>query len=303
MYFYDKRDQAGYRRAIEYLEQAVRLDPNYAQAWAGKAYAHRAVTTLGRNINLQEEHQKSIEAINQALALDPNLSDAYGALCENKFFYEYDSAGAESACKRAIELNPDSSLAHQIYSRFLMGRGRSDEAIAEIKTAIDLEPTSLFNQRLLGNCLLNARRYEEAIAQFKRVIAMDDDFGTAYGWLSWTLAASGREAEAFEVWMKSLALQKADEETVRAFQIAYQTSGWQGVLRERAKRFEKGNENYFNGAVYNALIGNKDQAFEYLEKSLQRREWGIHILEVDPRLDSLRDDPRYAELVRRVESR
>ncbi len=73
-------------------------------------------------------------------------------------------------------------------------------------------------------------------------------------------------------------------------------------MRERAKRFETGNENYFNGAVYNALIGNKDQAFEYLEKSLQRREWGIHILEVDPRLDSLRDDPRYAELVRRVQS-
>ncbi len=110
----------------------------------------------------------------------------------------------------------------------------------------------------------------------------------------------GKDSEAFEWWMKSLALQKADEETVRAYQTAFQTSGWQGVLRERANRFEKGNEPYFPGAGYNAQIGNKDKAFEYLEKSFQRREWGMAYLQVDPRLDSLRDDPRFAELVRRV---
>jgi serine/threonine-protein kinase len=304
MYLYDKRDQASALRAIELLEQAVRLDPNYALAWAGKAHVHRSYINFGgRKINNQEEYQKSIEAINKALALDANLSEAHSALCENKFLTEYDFADAESACRRALELNPNSSLAHQIYSRFLMGRGHSDEAIAEIKTAIDLEPTSLYSQRLLGNCLLNARRYEEAVAQFKRVIAMDEDFGTAYLWLSGTLGLQGKDAEAFEWFMKWLALQKRDEETVRAFQTAFQTSGWQGVLRESAERFEKGNELYFRGATYNAQIGNKDKAFEYLEKSLQRREWGLHVLSVDPHLDNLRDDPRFAELVRRVESK
>ncbi len=302
MYLYDKRDQASALRAIELLEQAVRLDPNYALAWAGKAHVHRSYARIGgRKTNHQEEYKKSIEAINKALTLDANLSEAHSALCENKFLTEYDFAGAESACRRALELNPNSSLAHQIYSRFLMGRGRSDEAIAEIKTAIDLEPTSLYNQRLLGNCLLNARRYEEAVVQFKRVIAMDEDFGTANPWLSSTLGLQGRDAEAFEWFMKGLVLQKSDEETVRAFQTAFQTSGWQGVLRERAERFEKGNELYVSGAAYNAQIGNKDKAFEYLEKSLQRREWGLHILPVDPHLDNLRDDPRFAELVRRVE--
>jgi DNA-binding winged helix-turn-helix (wHTH) protein/TolB-like protein/Tfp pilus assembly protein PilF len=307
MYLYNKRNLESARKAVEALEQAVRLDANYALAWAGKAYAHRLISNfLGRGANIQDEYQKSIEAVNKALALDANLSEGYSALCENKFLYEWDFAGAESACRRAIELNPESSMGHQIYSRFLMGRGRFDEAIVEIKTAIDLEPTALYNQRLYGNCLLNARRYDEAVAQFKRVLAMDDSFSTTYEWLSVVLALQGKESEAFEWFIKSLAYKSRfhniDEETIRAFQTAYQTSGWQGVVYEQANRFEKGKEIYFNGAIYNAQIGNKDKSFEYLEKSFERREWGIHILQVDPRLDALRDDPRFDELVRRVGS-
>jgi serine/threonine-protein kinase len=300
MYLVDKRNLAEARKAAEIFEQAVRLDPNYAPAWAGKAHTHRAVANFGRSTNIQEEYQKSIEAINKALALDQNLADAHSALCENKMLYEWDFGGAERECKRAIELDSNSSLAHQIYSRYLMGRGRFDEAIAEIKVAIDLEPASLYSQRLYGNNLYNARRYEEAVLQFKRVIAMDPNFGTTYAWLSTALEVQGNHAEAFEWLMKSLALQKADEGTVQAFKTAYQTSGWQGVLRERVKRFDKGDEAYFTGAAFNAQVGNKDKAFEHLEKSYERRELWMHLLKVDPRLDSLRDDPRFDELVKRV---
>ncbi len=300
MYLYDKRTPEDSQKAVEFFEQAVKLDPNYARAWAGKAHAHRSIANLGRSVNTHEEYQKSIEAINKALALDANLSEAYSALCENKMYYEYDFAGAESACQRAVELDPNSPLAHEIYSRYLNSRGRFDNAIAEVKTAIDIEPSSLFSQQSLGLAFYNARRYTEAVVQFKRVIAMDDNFGLTYKWLSNTLGMQGKDSEAFEWWMKSPALQKADEETVRAYQTAFQTSGWQGVLRERANRFEKGNEAYSAGAGFNAQIGNKDKAFEYLEKSFQRREWGMAYLQVDPRLDPLRDDPRFAELVRRV---
>ncbi|MCA1623632.1 MAG: protein kinase [Acidobacteria bacterium] len=300
MYLVDKRTLAESRKASDILEQAVRLDPNYAVAWAGKAHAHRSVANFGRSTDIHEEYQKSIEAINKALALDENLADAHSALCENKMHYEYDFEGAERECKRAIELDPNSSLAHQTYSRYLFGRGRFDEAIAEAKTAIDLEPTSRFNQRLYGNSLYFARRYDEAALQFKRLIAMDPNFGTTYPWLSNTLALSGNQSEAFEWFMKLLALQKADEETVQIFKTAYQTSGWQGILHERVKRFEKGDEAYFHGAAYNAQVGNKDKAFEYLEKSYQRRELWMSQLLVDPRLDSLRGDARFDELARRV---
>jgi tetratricopeptide (TPR) repeat protein len=300
MYLYDKRTLADARKAAEVLEQAVRLDPNYAAAWAGKAHAYRYIANIKRDINLQEEYQKSIEAINKALALDENLADAHSALCENKMYYEYDFAGAERECRRAIELDSNSPMAHEIYARYLNGRGRFDEAITEAKTAIDLAPTALFNQRNLGVSLYHARRYTEAVTQFKRVIDMDPNFGTAYIWLINTLQLQGNQSEAFEWFMKSQALQKADEETIQIFKTAYQTSGWQGVLRERVKRFDEGNEAYFRGAIYNAQIGNKDKAFEYLEKSYQRRELWMFYLQVDPHLDSLRGDPRFDELVKRV---
>jgi tetratricopeptide (TPR) repeat protein len=121
---------------------------------------------LRRIADTHEEYRKSIEAINKALVLDENLSEAYTALCENKMYYEYDFGGAEQACKRAIELDPHSSLAHQVYSRYLPGRRRFEEAIAEAKTVIDLEPASIFHQHMYGNVLYYARRYPEAAAQY-----------------------------------------------------------------------------------------------------------------------------------------
>ena len=300
MYLIDKRNLADAQKAAEIFEQAVRLDPNYATAWAGKAHAHRAVANFGRSVNIHNEYQKSIEAISKALALDENVADAHSALCETKMLYEWDFGGAERECKGAIRLDPNSSLAHQIYSRYLFGRGRFDEAIAEIKIAIDLEPASLYSQRLYGNSLYFARRYDEAVMQFKRVIEMDPNFSTAYPWLVTTLDMQGNHAEAFEWWMKFLALQKADKETVQIFKTAYQTSGWQGILRERVKRFDRGNEAYFYGASYYAQLRNEDKAFEYLEKSYQRRELYMHLLKVEPTLDSLRGDQRFGELVKRV---
>ncbi len=303
MYLVDKKDPAEARKAVDIFEQAVRLDPNYAQALAGKAHAHRTIAGFGRSVNIHEEYQKSIEAINKALALDENLADAHSALCESKFTYEWDFDGAERECKRAIELDANSSLAHQIYARYLNSRGRHDESIAEIKTAIDLEPISLFSQRLYGSSLYFARRYDEAVLQLKRVIAMDPNFRSTYPWLWQSLEMQGNHADAFEWFLKDQALQKKDDATVQFFKTAYQTSGWQGVLREQVKQFDAGNIVYFLGAGFNAKVGNKDKAFEYLEKSYQRREFWMSMLKVDPSLDSLRDDPRFDELVKRVESK
>jgi DNA-binding winged helix-turn-helix (wHTH) protein/tetratricopeptide (TPR) repeat protein len=300
MYLCDKRNLADARKAVEVLEQAVRLDPNYALAWAGKAYAHRIIGNHRRSVDTHEEYQKSIAAIEKALALDENLPEAHSALCDNKMYYEYDFDGAERECKRAIEIDPNSSLAHQVYSRFLNSRGRFDEAINEIKTAIDLEPTSFHNQRNLGVSLYFARRYDEAVAQFNRVIATDKDSLSTYIWLCFALEVQGKESEVFDCFMKTSEIQKENEEILKAYKTAFQTSGWKGVLRERLERFEKTDELYFNGAAYSAQIGDKEKAFEYLEKSLQRREFWIANLQVDPRLDSLREDARFKDFESRV---
>ena len=178
----------------------------------------------------------------------------------------------------------------------VVGRGRFDEAIAEIKTAIELDPTSYFNQRIYANDLYFARRYEEAVAQYKRLIEMDETKPATYNWLIRTLEAQGNESEAFEWFLKSLTLQKEDNKTIQRFKTAYQRSGWQGVLLERSND----DTSYFRRAGLYARLGNKDKAFEYLEKSYQEDTGSMGSLQVEPQLDSLRDDPRYDDLVRRV---
>jgi len=170
-------------------------------------------------------------------------------------YYEWDFAGAQRSCQRALELNPNSSMAHQVYSHYLLSRGRSDEAIVEIKTAIDLEPTSLFNQLVYGIGLYYARRYDEAALQFKRVISMNQNFGNAYPWLWQSLEMQGKYEEAFEWLMKFQALQKRDNEAVQLFKTAYQTSGWQGVLGEQARQFEAGNYVISTARVLTARSG------------------------------------------------
>jgi serine/threonine protein kinase/tetratricopeptide (TPR) repeat protein len=303
MYLANKRNRQDAEKAIEILGQAAALDPDYARAWAGLAYAHRTLSLYTPDVTTHDTYQKSMSALNKALALDQNLSEAHSALCENKYLYEWDFAGAEAECKRAIELDGKSAQAHEIYSRFLMGRGRHEEAIFEIETAIDLEPASRFSQRNYGRALYYARRYPEAASQLERVLEMDQTFVGTYSWLTSTLALQGNEAKAFEWFRKLLSYRKVDEATLHIFEKAFQKSGWRGVLSEWLKRTDQIGGSLFDRACYNAQIGNKDQAFNFLEQIYQRREIWMTYLGVDPRLDSLRDDPRYFDLLRRVEGK
>lgn len=303
-YLHEKRGKADSVKAVELLDESIRLDPNYARAWAVKSFAHFVKTNATRNVSSDIEIQKAKDAANKALELDENLSEGYGAVCEIKMTYDWDLAEAEKACKRAVELDPNSTLARQTYARLLMSLGRFDEATAEAQAAIDLEPASLLNHRIYGCTLFYARRYDEAIAIFKRTIELDPNSGTAiYFWLVEALQMKGNDAETFEWFMKMQAAEKADAKTLEAYRAAYQAGGWNQVLRETADRFENSEIIYFGGVYANARAGRKDKAFEYLEKAYQRREWPFAYIKVEPRLDPLRDDPRFDEFVKRVEGK
>jgi len=301
MTLYDRRSVKNARASVELLDRAVQLDPTYALAWAGNAHAHRYLGNMNGQSDSHEEYKKSVDAANRALALDPNLSEAHSALCENKYSYEYDFAGAERECKRALELDPNSGLAHDIYSRLLSVAGRPAEAIAESEVAIDLEPISFYYKRNLGMILFTARRYDEAVAQFKRVLELEKEDGNSCQWLSRIFILQGKEKEAFDSWMKFYSkTAKATPEATQAYDSAFQTSGLRGFQLERVRRFEEGTQAIYQGATYALEIGDRDKAFEYLEKSLEQREVWMMGLNVDPRLDSLRDDPRYLPLLARV---
>lgn len=299
MYLYAKRSPANSAKALELFQKAVELDPNYAAAWAGKAHAHRYAANLSRDTDTHSEYRKSMDAINRALSLDKDLSEAHSALCENKYYYEFDFNGADVACRRAIALDPHSSLAHEIYGRFLYHRGRFDEGIAEMKMAIDLDPASLFNQRNLGIAYYYGERYEEAEIHLKRVIEMDQSFGSAYMWLRSALEMQQKYAEAFEWFIKGQEAIYTEEKIIRFYKNAYATSGYEGLIREHAKFADTYNQ-YYIGAILNAQVGNQDRAFEYLQISYQRREWGMNSLLIEPKLEPLRSDSRFEELVEKI---
>jgi tetratricopeptide (TPR) repeat protein len=236
------------------------------------------------------------------LELDPNLTEAYAVRADLKHKTEWDVAGAEKDLLRAIELEPNNDLARQIYSDLLVETGRFDQAFAEIETALEMDPASLTIQRNRGRLLYFARRYDEATLQLKRVLEVDENFMTAYGWLWLAYAMKGDDAGAFEWFMKEQ--KRKNPNHAEVYQKAYENGGWKEVSR-KSLEFEKLDEEKPSGSYYRiarlyARLGEKEQAFEYLNKAFDKRHSQMVMLNVEPAFDSLRDDPRFDELVRRV---
>jgi DNA-binding winged helix-turn-helix (wHTH) protein/Tfp pilus assembly protein PilF len=288
--------------ALDYLNQAIMLDPKFARAWAFKAHLHAYLAQYpGADEN--EEYRKSMDAVEKALEIDPNVSEAYSVRCHNKDHYEYDFAGAEIDCKRALELDSDSAIGHQRYSSFLRSRGRFDEAIAEAKRAVELQPLSFDSQQNYAITLRFARRYVEEEAEWKRLLELDPAHSLIYTRLFTNLAQQGKYDKAFEYLVKRLTeVDKADNETVERFRAAYATSGWSGVTIERIKHLDLESMNGpVDVAFLYASLGDKDKAFEYLEQAYKERNSRIASLQIEPQLDPLHDDPRWADLIARIQ--
>jgi DNA-binding winged helix-turn-helix (wHTH) protein/tetratricopeptide (TPR) repeat protein len=297
MALYDKRNGA---KAVESFESAIELDPNYARAWAGKAVALGAMPSLGDSTS-PELYKKTTYAANRALELDGSSAEAYSALSGAKLTYAHDFAGAEMDCARAMELDPTSPIVLQSYSFLLVSRGRSEESIEIIRRALDIEPTSFFSQTSYTHALYFAGRYDEAYSQYVRLSELQPDRMPIYEWMIRALEASGRESEAKGWLVKAMRIRKADEDQVRRIERAYHDSGWAGVLRARIAA-EKSTMNYFRQAGLYARLGNKDAAFELLEKAYEQRPPIFVTLRVEPQFDPIRDDPRFDALVARMEA-
>ncbi|HEX6279351.1 MAG TPA: winged helix-turn-helix domain-containing protein [Pyrinomonadaceae bacterium] len=287
--------------AVDSLKKAVEIDPGYAEAWAALAFTHTGISN-GESQDRAQAFKISSEAIDKALAIDPNLSEAYAARCMNKKFYERDFAAAERDCKLTVDLDPNSSMAHSVYASFLATRGQFYEALAEIRTAIDLEPAAYQNRRWHANILYFSRRYDEAIPEIRRLIAMNPRDISRHRWLVWSYEYQGKYAEAFDALLGLLVAYERNEATIQMYKAIYESAGWHGVLIEMERddgglRFDN-----YRRAGMNAQIGNIDRAFELLELAAVERSWTVAFFRVDPAMDPLKDDPRYPDLVRRIES-
>lgn len=290
-------------KAVEYFTQVISLDPDFAPAYAGLANAHTsmAITAAG---DTQERYIKAKAAIEKAMAIDNDLAETHSALGELKWICEWDFPGAEAAHKRALELDPGIAQFHRKYAVYLLSRTRFDEAIAEIKTAIDLDPALPANHRAFAQILLYARRYDEAIVRAKQTLEMDSDVAVAHNFLIGSYRAKGDDAQAFE-WF--LGLEKANggkPEELQAWRAIYDQSGWRGIYERQfaeAREAEKNGEpNYMYLANLATELDLHDQAFAYLEKTYNKRQWAMVMLNANPRYDPLRPDPRFDTLLKRV---
>lgn len=296
----EKRGGNATQKSIDYLEEAIRLDPSYAPAYATLSYAYWSLGNFGKQ-PLDEALLKAKQAAAKAIELDQMQAEAYSVL-GHVASSERDWAGAERAFRRAVEVNPNSAFAHSNYAFYFIAARRFDEGVAESKRAVELEPTSvLFNRNLALN-LYFARRYDEAIEQSKKTLELDPNMVTAYNWLAMSYEAKGQQDDFIKTLFESGDLSQFGPEAEAALKTAYKVSGWKGfwlkvlgLLQEEIKQTNK-SQPLLMAEIY-ARLGDKDKAFKYLEQASAGRGWGITTLNADPRWDDLRSDQRYKDLV------
>jgi len=303
LYYWNKRTAEALKTSVDYFNQAIAKDPNYAQAYAGMALAYVLYPqySVGKPA---ESMPKGKAAARKALALDDTLAEAHTALGQALFSYERNTAESDREYQRAIELNPNYATAHQWYGGAnLITTGRFDQAITEGRRAVELDPLSLIANLELGAIYGYARQNDQAIAQLRKIIEMDPNWYLARMVLCQSYSFKGEYGEAVAECEKARGLN--DDPAVLSYLArAYVLSGKRDeALKVVAQMQELDKQRYVPaygfGFAY-AALGDKDQAFQWLERSLQDGGWEITFLKVDPALDNLRSDPRFNDLVKRV---
>ena len=297
-FYWNKRTAQDLQKALEYFSQAIALDRNYALAYSGVADCFVLLSNMGGAMP-REGMLKAREAALTALSLDDHLAEAHASLGIILCDYDYDFAGAEREYQRAIELNPNYATAHHFYGNLLSHLGKPDDSFAEFQRALELDPLSLVVNRMYGESLFYARRYDESIAQLLKTLELNSNFTLTHLSLSNAYQLKGNYAAAVEEFAKEEDVKNKfeDEALVRE---SFAKGGWPGFLRAMTGPHRPEHLEFYGVARFHAALGEKDQAFAELNKSYEKRENSLVSLKVDPRLDSLRDDPRFAELMRRM---
>ena len=295
-FHWNKRGPQDLRKAIEHFKQAIAVDPAYALAYAGLADAYTLLANAGSPAH--KIMPKALAVARTAVSLDDNLAEAHAALGNVIIYYHYDFVGAEREEKRAIELNPNYATAHHWYSELLMGLGRHDEALAEIRWALEIDPLSLILNRQYGASLLFARQYDAAIEQMKKTVELDANFAVGHSTLSVAYRMKGNYAESVEELARFQEL-IGGAETAALMRESFAEGGWQGFLRAMTDERRPANLTPYNVATFHAALGESDKAFVELNRAYQNREGILGLLKVDPRFDSLHDDPRFEDLASR----
>lgn len=305
-YYFWKFTPEGYEKSAEYYEEAIRKDPDYARAYArlGDAYAAPAFEGY---VSPEEAFKNARKAAQKALDLDDSLGQAHLSMSGLRFNYDWNWPAAEKEIQLAIKLDPSSGEAHRIYSLILRSMGRWDEAIAEMKTARELDPLSVVNARTMGITYYWAGQYDKAIEQYKKALDLDANRATVHDSLADAYARKGLYKEAINAEQRYVTL-VGDEGSAAALEADFNKFGYQKARENLSRKtlelmIPAAEEQYISPMAFAVLytdLGEKDKAFEWLEKSFAEHNAWLPFLKTDPQFASLRSDPRFKDLVRRI---
>jgi TolB-like protein/tetratricopeptide (TPR) repeat protein len=298
-YFWTKRTAANLEKAMEFFQQAIGKDPGFAAAHAGLADSYFLVP-FDSDVPTRQYFPRAKEAAIRALELDDTLAEAHISL-SHAFFYDWDWPRAERELRRGLELNPSYALGHRAYGSYLSAVGRRQEAIAEMKRAQELDPLSPATNELAGRVYHHAGEYDQALEQYRKALEIDPSFWMAHLFTSRTYAQKGMYAEALnelrnaadvtpEILSETASIYAASGKPQQALRILEE------LLSLSKKRYVPA---YYIVKICSAL-GERDQAFAWLEKALEERDARLTWLKVDHKLDNLHSDPRFADFLRRL---
>jgi len=296
-YYWNRRTEEGFHRAIEYFSEALEKDPNYALAYAGLADCYNLLGVFGY-VPPRDAYPRGKAAATKALELDEELAEAHASLARNKIAFGWDWSGARREFERALELNPNYATAHYWYSYYYFAMGRLDAAAREMKRAVELDPLSLNINAEMGRALLYQRQYDEAIGQERKTLEMDPNFGVAHGILGEAYLQEARYGDAVTE------AQKLASWSGFVLARAYLKSGNMGKAQKITEDLRELSKTRHVSAYEMALayigLDDKQRAFDWLQKAYEDGSLRPDFMRVDPAYDNLRSDPRFQDLLRRV---
>ena len=303
-YYGNKWTPEGFRKGLEYARQAIEADPVYADAHNVLAYLYCLMGFLGGLAPIDAFPRAKAAAL-QALQIDDGLANPHAVLAMARLVYDWDFKGAETECRRAVELGPCIAACHHAYSHWYLAEGLFEEATSEAKQALDLDPLSSPINFHLGVIYYYARQYDDAIDQLVKTTEMDPSFVAAHGLLAVTYARKGMSQVAVAEAEKIIALSGDRPRDKTAVGIVNAIVGKQDEVRNILGELEQASHNpksatTLSCAVIHALLGEREQAFVWLDRAYQGRASSLVYVAQTPDLSSLHEDPRFDDLLRRM---
>ncbi len=307
LYYWHKGPAPGYEKSRDFFQQAIELDPSYALAYSGLADYYGLAAAIGL-LPPGENWPKAEAAANKALALDETLAESYNPMAAVKMYYYRDWPAAERYFRRGIELDPNYAEIRNHYALCLYWVGRNDEALREIQRAVELEPLSRSFNLNWARILFFIRQYDRAMDQSHKTLELDQNFAQAHQFFGDVYEQQGMHREAIAAWTKALTL-NGEGEQASLLEHTYAASGFDTAVRALAqKKLERLNEKAGRGEYVPASeyvmayvrLGDKEKLFGWLAKAVEERNRFAFDFKLNPIFDSLRSDPRFAELMGRV---